>query len=81
MAERSRINKSFLAILARVGYKENGSHNMDTQPKEVAEKLGKAVFDYLTASIYDTDWEGFTEEDLEGIDAFMYDLALSVEAS
>ena len=53
----SDIVKEWDEVLKHVGYKEDGSYNIDDQP-EIAQKIGRLVFDYLVAASYDMNWEG-----------------------
>jgi len=47
---------------------------------EPAEVLGRKLWDYMTASVYDMDWEGYPDSDLEGVRAFMADFAVALKA-
>jgi len=73
-----KIAEAFFAITKRLGYVDSPANNVSGQP-EVAKKVGNAFFDYMIASIYDCDWEGYTELQLEGIAALMRDFQTAVE--
>jgi hypothetical protein len=75
--ERS-INQDFDAVLKACGYVHDSSYNLSDKP-EVACKLGKAFFDYMIASIYDTSWEGYPTRELVGVEALMRDFKTAVE--
>jgi len=82
MSSRAQLTRAFHGIMSTLGVPDLGpSYNMDTYPKEVAEKLGRQFFDYMVASIYDMNWEGYLEEELEGVAAFIVDLERSVKAT
>lgn len=72
------ICEDFTKVLARCGYKHDPSYNLGDKP-EVARQLGKAFFDYMVASIYDCDWEGFNTLDLQGIAHLIQDFRTAVE--
>lgn len=77
--DKQLIADGFKTILRTVGYVQDGMYNLDSQRHEVAILLGKGLFNYLVASIYDCDWEGFSADDLRGVSAFLTDLALAFE--
>jgi len=68
----------FDAILKKCGYVHDPSYNLSDKP-EVARLLGKAFFDYMVASNYDCDWEGYSELELQGVSAMMRDFQTAVE--
>lgn len=47
---------------------------------EGAAKLGRFVWDYLLAAIYDMNWEGFNDVQLHGIKTLLTDMALGAQS-
>ncbi len=77
---QDQIMQHFQSIIVRAGYNQDGSYNLETQSPDVATKLGTLFFDYLVASCYDTSWEGFTDQDQEGIARLLEDMNVAHEA-
>lgn len=71
---KTSIEMSWAEVLKQVGYDHDGKYNLSDKP-EVAQKLGAALFDYVTSSAYDNDWNGFSESELVGISSFLFDLS------
>lgn len=74
-----QIAEAFRQILAECGYKDTPANSLEGQP-EVAQKLGNLVMDYMIASMYDMNWEGYPTKDLVGVHAFMADMLLMATA-
>lgn len=68
------IHDHFDTITTHSGYNHDGSYNLDGQPRIVAESLGRLFFDYFVASVFDVSWEGFTNQELEGICRLLEDM-------
>jgi hypothetical protein len=69
----SEITGRFYTILGRLGYKEDSTYNMTSQP-EVAKNLGLLLYDYMVATIYDCSFEGWSEQELQGFYALLKDM-------
>ncbi len=74
------IHDHFETILTRSGYVQDGCYNLDSQKPVVAESLGRLFFDYMVASGYDMCWEGFMNQELEGICRLLEDIAVFQKA-
>lgn len=79
------MNKSTLAvrttldkILEMCGYVHTASYQIEPEP---ARQLGESFYDYMVATIYDSDWEGYTPSEVEGIQALFEDWARYVDAA
>ena len=72
------LEASWRGILGAVGYKHDGTYNLANQP-EVANKLGRTLMDYMTASIYDMAWEGFTDGQVGAIKELFKDMLIAVK--
>lgn len=77
MTIRTRITANWNYILYNLQYEHDGSYNLQEQP-EIARKLGTEVFDHITASINDTDWEGYSDQELIGVCSLLKDLGLAI---
>jgi len=53
---------------------------VETLLKVDDERLGQLVRDYLTASHFDTTWEGFDQEELNGVEALLSDMVRYLES-
>ncbi|KKK58863.1 hypothetical protein LCGC14_3040140 [marine sediment metagenome] len=73
------IHDHFMSIAVRAGYKENGTYNLEKDP-ETAQVIGNLFFDYMVASVFDTTWEGFTDQDLESIGSLIRDMDVAHKA-
>ncbi len=71
---RDQIEEHFRSLIDRAGYNHDGCYNLDTNDPTVASGLGKFLFDYLVGSIYDVEWEGFTDQDVEVIEHLLSDM-------
>lgn len=73
MENRDAIHKAFETLTkAPVSVDETDEDTLE-------EKLGNLFRDYMVGSVYDTDWEGFTNSELEGIRALLEDMVLFKE--
>lgn len=75
---KDSISHTVEEIWKSLGYVHDGSYNISPQPG-MAQKLGEVWFDYLVASTYDTEWEGFEEAELDVIRRLLDDFRLFVE--
>ena len=57
--------------------KEGSGYNLADKGYE---RLGQYVWDYMTASICDMNWEGYNDVQLHGIKALLKDMAIGAEA-
>ncbi len=71
------IHDQFMTIIDRTGYVHDGSYNMDGQPEQVAQSIGRLFFDYFIGSMYDTGWEGFSDQELEAVSSLVTDMAVA----
>lgn len=71
------IHDQFTIIINRTGYVHDGSYNMDSQPDKVAQSLGRLFFDYFIGSMYDTGWEGYSDQELEAVGSLVTDMAVA----
>ncbi len=71
------IHDQFTVIINRTGYDHDGSYNMDSQDDKVAQSLGRLFFDYFIGSMYDTGWEGYSDQELEAVAALVTDMAVA----
>ena len=71
------IHDQFTRIIDRTGYDHNGTYNLDCQTELVAQALGRLFFDYFIGSMYDTQWEGFTDQELKVIGSLVTDMAVA----
>jgi len=46
---------------------------------EQGTRLGRWLNSYMIESMYDSDWEGFSDEELGGVEALIQDLRIYVE--
>lgn len=67
----------FDTVITKSGYNHNGCYNLDSQGDKVAQSLGRLFFDYFVSGIYDTSWEGFSDQELEPIGALLKDMAIA----
>ncbi len=72
--EQDKTDEHFQTLIKMVGYNQDGCYNLDTNDPKVASELGKLVFDYLVCAIYDTCWEGFTSQDVQGVAHLLEDM-------
>lgn len=77
MTPQQVVHDNWADILYQLGYEHDGSYNLEHQT-EFAQRLGTKVFDHMTASINDMNWEGYSEEDLLGIASLLKDLTLAI---
>lgn len=77
-ADATMIREQFDAILKSCGYVHDPSYNLGDKP-EVARKLGTAFFDYMVASIYDTDWEGYSNLEVLAVSYLMQDFKIACD--
>ena len=73
------IHDHFETITTGAGYTHDGSYNLASQ-EQVAQKLGNLFFDYMVASVFDTSWEGFSDQELEGVRALLEDMNIAQKA-
>ena len=73
----STIHDHFKTITTQSGYVHDGSYNLDSQTRIVAESLGRLFFDYFVASVFDMSWEGFSDQELESIGRLLEDMVVA----